>query len=153
MDVHDQPTRSYNMSRIRGANTKPEFQVRKICHGLGFRYRLHRRDLPGKPDLVFPKYHAVVFVNGCFWHGHNCHLFKTPSTRTEFWTEKIAGTKARDEYQTAHLVDLGWRVMTIWECVLKGKGRLETEEIGRRISDWLLSETALSDLKGQRSGT
>jgi len=153
MDVHDRETRSFNMSRIRGKDTKPEFQVRRICHRLGFRYRLHRKDLPGKPDLVFPKYNSVIFVNGCFWHGHDCHLFKLPGTRTGFWTEKIAGTVSRDKYQSAQLVDLGWRVMTVWECALKGKGRLETAEIGQRISGWLLSDDIFSELQGHRNGS
>ena len=148
MDVHDQPTRSYNMSRIRGKSTKPEIQVRKICHNLGYRFRLHRKDLPGKPDLVFPKHHAAVFVNGCFWHGHDCHLFQVPATRTEFWTEKIAGTKARDEYQQAQLMILDWRVMVIWECALKGRGKLSAEEIADQIESWLPTKSRYSEVTG-----
>ncbi|MEQ8207442.1 MAG: DNA mismatch endonuclease Vsr [Woeseia sp.] len=150
MDVHDRQTRSFNMSRIRGKSTKPEFQVRSICHQLGFRYRIHRKDLPGKPDLVFPKYHAVIFVNGCFWHGHDCRLFKLPATRQGFWTEKIEGTVSRDQYQLTRLTELGWRVMTIWECALKGKSRLENPEIGYQISRWLRSDILVSELKGHR---
>ena len=153
MDVHDKPTRSYNMSRIRGKSTKPEIQIRKICHSLGFRFRLHRKDLPGKPDLVFPKHHAVVFVNGCFWHGHDCHLFKVPETRTEFWTEKIAGTKVRDEYQHHQLNDAGWRVLVVWECALKGREKRTLEEIADELATWLPSDSGFSELRGELSGS
>lgn len=136
------------MSRIRGADTKPEIQVRTLLHGLGFRYRLHRKDLPGKPDLVFPRYRAVVFVNGCFWHGHDCEYFQLPQTRREFWKEKISATRDRDLRQLSELDDLGWRHMTIWECALRGKGRLELDDLGELVARWLKSDSRVLEIRG-----
>lgn len=119
-DVHDKKTRSYNMSRIRGKNTKPELLVRRFLHARGYRYRLHVKDLPGKPDIVLPKYKTVIFVHGCFWHGHeNCRYFVVPKTRTDWWLAKINGNTANDEKAEKALKDLGWRVITLWECSLK----------------------------------
>lgn len=152
MDVHDRPTRSYNMSRVRGRDTRPEMQIRRICHKLGFRYRLHRKDLPGRPDLVLPKYKSVILVNGCFWHGHECSLFKVPATRTGFWSEKIARNVARDRYNKEQLIGLGWRVLIIWECALKGPGRLTSEDIGENLRQWLHSLTELDQLQGKNLG-
>lgn len=147
-DVHDVETRRRNMAAIRGKDTKPELLIRRLCHASGFRFRLHRKDLPGKPDLVFPKYHAAIFVNGCFWHGHDCHLFKVPETRRDFWAEKIAGNRARDEYQLAQLSELGWRVMVVWECAVKGRTRLTPTEIARQLSAWLVGDSHLSEITG-----
>ncbi|CAG0903564.1 unnamed protein product [Cyprideis torosa] len=121
MDVHDKATRSKNMAAIRGKDTKPELVIRKGLHKAGFRYRLHDKKLPGKPDLVFPRYQAVLFINGCFWHLHDCHLFKWPKTRSEFWSDKIKKNVARDQVNIAQLKASGWRVGIIWECSLKGK--------------------------------
>lgn len=119
-DVHDKATRSYNMSRIRGRDTKPEMLVRKYLHASGIRYRLHNKKLPGKPDLTLTKYHTVIFVNGCFWHGHeNCKYFVIPKTRTDWWINKISQTKARDLSTSIALKSLGWTVNFIWECELK----------------------------------
>ena len=151
-DVHDVETRRRNMSAIRGKDTKPEITIRRLCHAQGFRFRLHRKDLPGKPDLVFPKYHAVVLVNGCFWHGHECHLFKVPETRRAFWTEKIAGNRARDEYQIEQLFDLGWRVMIVWECALKGRERLDRTTIAEQLSDWLSRQERVGEIRGIQIG-
>ena len=118
------------MSGIRGKNTKPEILVRKLLHAAGFRFRLHRKDLPGKPDIVVPKYKVAIFVNGCFWHGHeNCHLFRLPKSNTEFWEAKIAGNIKRDKKKQAELLDSGWRVLVIWECALKGKLKLRDSEL------------------------
>ena len=103
------------MAGIRGRNTKPELVIRSVLHRRGFRFRLYRRDLPGKPDLVFPKHRAVIFIHGCFWHGHGCHLFRWPKTREDFWREKIGSNMARDRRQFSALRDAGWRVATIWE--------------------------------------
>lgn len=120
MDVHDPKTRSFNMSRIRGKNTKPELIVRKFLHARGFRFRLHRKDLPGKPDIVLSKYNTAIFVNGCFWHGHDgCKHFVIPKTRTEWWVSKIQSTKTKDRLNDDLLEESGWRVTTIWECELK----------------------------------
>ena len=119
-DVHEPETRSYNMSQISGKDTKPEMMVRKFLHGNGFRYRLHVNDLPGKPDLVLPKYKTVIFVQGCFWHVHEgCKYFKLPETRTKWWKEKLFGNKERDEKHRRHLSEQGWNVITVWECELK----------------------------------
>lgn len=119
-DVHDKATRSYNMSRIRGKDTKPEMIVRRFLHANGFRYRLHVKDLPGKPDIVLPKYKTVIFVHGCFWHGHEgCKYFKLPGTRTEWWREKIGRNKENDKKTKRLLKSQGWKIIHIWECALK----------------------------------
>ena len=119
-DVHTPSVRSYNMSRIRGKNTKPELLVRQHLHSLGFRYRLHTATLPGKPDLVLAKYRTVVFIHGCFWHCHEgCRYFVVPKTRTDFWMNKIGRNVANDLRQQSELVAQGWRVITVWECELK----------------------------------
>ncbi|AWM35297.1 very short patch repair endonuclease [Hymenobacter nivis] len=119
-DVHSPSVRSYNMSRIRSKDTKPELLVRQYLHRHGFRYRLHTATLPGKPDLVFPKLCTVVFVHGCFWHCHEgCRYFVVPKTRTDFWMNKIGRNVANDLRQQSELVALGWRVITVWECELK----------------------------------
>ncbi len=109
--------RSLLMSQIRKCNTKPEMKVRRITHGLGYRYRLHDRRLPGNPDLSFPGRRKVILVHGCFWHQHNCRLGrKIPASNTEYWHPKLAGNIARDEYVRAELARLGWDVLVIWEC-------------------------------------
>jgi len=117
------------MSRIRGRDTKPEMLIRRGLHARGLRYRLQDRSLPGRPDLVFPKYHAVVFVHGCFWHGHNCPLFQLPATRTEFWATKINTNRVRDARACEALQTMGWRVLIIWECCLKGPARWQTDAL------------------------
>lgn len=119
-DVHDKLTRSYNMSQIKGKDTKPELLVRKYLFSKGLRYRLHNNKLPGKPDLTLPKYRIVIFVNGCFWHGHkNCKYFKLPSTRKEWWKQKIYNNINRDKEDINSLEKIGFRVLTVWECELK----------------------------------
>ena len=138
-DVHDRATRSRNMAAIRGSDTKPEMIVRKGLHVHGFRYRLHDKKLPGRPDLVLPKHRAVIFVNGCFWHGHHCELFRWPSTREEFWREKITANVERDRRNAALLTKAGWRIGVVWECSLKGKNRLSAETVVQALADWLLS--------------
>lgn len=119
-DVHDKTTRSFNMSRIKGKNTKPEILLRKFLFSKGFRFRLHDKNLPGKPDIVLPKYKTVIFVNGCFWHGHEgCRYFVVPKTRTDWWLEKIQGNKQKDNENLLRLTQLGWKIVTIFECELK----------------------------------
>ena len=121
-DVHDKATRSYNMSRIRNKDTRPEILVRKFLFANGFRYRLNDKKLPGKPDIVLPKYKTVIFVNGCFWHGHeNCKYFKLPATRTEWWKDKIEGNIKNDIKKHTLLKEAGYKVMVIWECEVKNK--------------------------------
>lgn len=119
-DVHNKATRSYNMSQIKGKNTKPEMLVRKFLHARGFRYKLHDKTLPGKPDLVLPKYKTVIFVNGCFWHAHaGCRDYVVPKTRTEWWLKKINGNIANDLKAEKALKEEGWIIITLWECELK----------------------------------
>jgi len=138
-DVVDPATRSRMMSGIRGKNTRPELLIRKALHARGFRYRLHCKDLPGNPDLCLPKYRAVIFVHGCFWHGHDCHLFKWPKTRPEFWREKIGRNRAVDEAALSTLQATGWRVATVWECAIKGRYRQSPQGITDQITAWLRS--------------
>ncbi|WP_329922649.1 very short patch repair endonuclease [Stenotrophomonas geniculata] len=117
--------RSAQMSRIRGSNTKLEVLVRKGLHARGLRYRLGGAKLPGRPDIVLPKYRTVVFVHGCFWHGHDCPLYRLPKTRPEFWADKIGKNRTRDQRVTSELEAIGWRVLTVWECSLRGKTAIE----------------------------
>ena len=125
-DTLSQTQRSYNMSRIRGKNTKPEILVRKGLHARGFCFRLHNKKLPGSPDIVLPKYGVAIMVNGCFWHGHKgCRYATKPKTNIEFWEAKIARNRHRDEVTTAHLEALGWTVITVWECELRNSSQLD----------------------------
>lgn len=128
-DIKSKESRSYNMSRISGKDTKPEELVRKYLFSKGFRYRKNVRTLPGSPDLVLPKYHTVIFVNGCFWHGHkNCKYFVWPKSNTEFWRKKIEANMERDKRKKSQLEDMGWTVLTVWECELRPKERQTTLE-------------------------
>ena len=125
-DVHDKKTRSYNMSQIKAKDTKPEMIVRKHLFAHGYRYRVHHKKLPGKPDIVLPKYNTVIFINGCFWHGHNnCKYFIIPKTRTQWWINKINRTKQLDTKNVETLKKAGWKVIIIFECELKN-GKIET---------------------------
>lgn len=141
------------MAAIRGADTKPELLIRRGLHARGFRYRLHDRKLQGRPDLVFPKHRAVVFVNGCFWHGHECPLFVQPKTREEFWQEKISGNIERDRRNLAALSEAGWRTAIVWECALKGKGRLGEAKVLDLLSAWLAGDTATCVVEGRDHDT
>lgn len=147
-DIVDKETRSRMMSGIRGKNTKPECHIRSLLHRNGFRYRIHTNDLPGKPDIVLPRYHAVIFVNGCFWHGHDCHLFKLPATRTDFWVTKIARNQENDRRAAKLLHESGWRVATVWECALRGKFRINDGMIVTRLAEWLRSSELNCELRG-----
>ena len=138
-DVHDRATRSRNMAAVRGKDTKPELIIRTGLHAAGLRYRFHVKDLPGKPDLVFPKYRAAIFVHGCFWHGHACPLFKLPETRRDFWRQKIEGNVARDDAAMVKLRSLGWRVAVVWECALRGKDRRDLTDVLDDLSAWIRS--------------
>lgn len=128
-DILTPEQRRLVMSRIRGKDTRPEMLVRRGLHGRGLRYRLHRKGIPGKPDMVFPRHRAVVFVHGCFWHGHGCSLFKWPKTRAAFWKSKIDRNMERDREALAALDADGWRVLVVWECALKGKKRREFPDV------------------------
>ena len=119
MDKLTKERRSWNMSRIRARNTKPEISVRSILHRMGYRFRIHPEGLPGKPDIVLPKYHTIIFVHGCFWHGHDqCKDFAPPKTRTEWWSDKINRNKEKDIENVTQLRKLGWKVIVVWECEL-----------------------------------
>jgi len=148
VDVVDKPTRSRMMSGIQGKNTRPELLVRQALHAQGFRYRLHYKGLPGKPDLVFPKHHAIILVNGCFWHGHGCHIFKWPQTRKEFWKTKITANKARDARNLAKYREMGWRALVIWECALKGKTAWPAGQVADWAASWLLHESEDAEIRG-----
>lgn len=145
-DVHDSDARSRNMRAIRSKNTKPELIVRSLLHAAGFRFRLHRKDLPGNPDLVLPKHKAVILVHGCFWHGHGCHLFKVPQTRRDFWLNKIGANCSRDARDINALLGSGWRVMIIWECGLKGKHKLTADELSEGLCSWLYSDVSFAEI-------
>lgn len=147
-DVVDKETRSRMMAGIRGKDTTPEILIRKALHGRGFRFRLHERGLPGKPDIVLPKYHAAILVHGCFWHGHQCHLFKWPATRREFWENKINANVARDRRVEEQLHTSGWRVLKIWECALKGPDRHSIDIVTDQISSWLKSQNPDGEICG-----
>ena len=153
MDIVTPQVRSRMMSGIGGKNTKPELILRSALHRTGFRFRLHRRDLPGRPDLFFPKHRAALFIHGCFWHWHDCHLFKWPSSREEFWREKINGNAERDRRQVALLKDTGIRVGVVWECALKGRTRLQLDDVIAACSQWLASEEPRFNLHGHQART
>jgi len=140
-DVHSKEIRSYNMSRIRSGNTKPEELIRKYLFSRGLRYRKNDKRLPGKPDLVFPKYRVVIFVHGCFWHKHTgCRYFVLPETNAEFWDAKLEGNRQRDERDTAQLRASGWRVIVVWECELRKPVR--DERLARLYDEITCEESA-----------
>ncbi len=144
VDVHNKTTRSKNMRAIKGTNTKPELEVRKALHAKGFRFRLHRKDLPGNPDITLPRYKVLIFVHGCFWHGHRCHLSKTPSTRTDFWLSKISDNMSRDLRTETLLLASEWRYAVIWECALKSKSRLPMAKLIGTLEDWIINTSSKS---------
>lgn len=137
-DIVDANTRSRMMASIRNKNTQPELLLRSALHDAGLRYRLHGAKLPGKPDLVFAKHQAVVFVHGCFWHRHrDCRFATTPATRPEFWTTKFSANIERDKRNVAALLEIGWRIATVWECALKGSDVIRVAEV---VARWLTQE-------------
>lgn len=152
VDVVSPEKRSAMMAGIKGKDTKPEVAIRKALFSLGFRYRIHDKRLPGRPDLVFPGRKAVIFVEGCFWHGHDCHLFKWPSSRQEFWKDKIGGNKQRDVRVRGELQALGWRHLTVWECSLKGRTRLPFPQLIDTIVAWLESTEPAGEIEGAKDG-
>jgi DNA mismatch endonuclease (patch repair protein) len=145
VDVHPEATRSRNMAAIRGKNTRPEMLVRKSLHAAGYRFRLHNRKLPGSPDIVLRKHKAVIFVNGCFFHGHKCSYFRWPATRVDFWRAKIAGNRERDTRNLAQLRAKNWRVLIIWECALRGN-RLKRAHALARTTAWLRSRSQQAEI-------
>lgn len=148
-DIVDRETRSRMMAGIRGRDTRPELLIRRGLHANGYRYRLHDRKLPGSPDLVFASRRAVVFVHGCFWHGHDCPLFRWPRTRENFWRDKIGANRVRDASSRDQLATQGWRSLVIWECALKGKGSFPIDEVIEKIGRWLANAAEDADIRGR----
>ncbi len=137
------------MAAIRGKDTKPEMTVRKFLHRRGFRYRLHVKDLPGKPDIVIPKFRTVVFVHGCFWHRHKgCKNAVLPKTNPDFWEKKLKGNVKRDRKNLEALRNMGWRIVVVWECAMKGKNAGETEVILDRTAEWLTGKDEILVISG-----
>lgn len=153
-DIVDPVTRSRMMSNIKGRDTKPEVIIRKELFRFGFRYRLHDKNIIGTPDLVLKKHRAVIFVNGCFWHGHGCSIAKMPSSNNQFWFDKIMKNKERDKRNADLLLDQNWRVLSVWECSIRGKEKLGIERTIDIISNWLVdhsnSKLTLSSIEGGR---
>tara|TARA_B100000686_G_C16763472_1_gene960271 strand:+ start:858 stop:1319 length:462 start_codon:yes stop_codon:yes gene_type:complete len=148
-DIVDPATRSRMMSGIAAKNTKPELIIRKLLFNSGFRYRLHNRSLKGTPDIVLKKYRAVIFVNGCFWHGHNCHLFRLPKSRTDFWKKKIESNIERDARNRKILVEEGWRIGLVWECAVKDKIAIRPDLLIFKIKDWLNCNKPMLEITGK----
>lgn len=139
-DVHDKATRSRNMSAIKGKDTKPEVWLRKELFKRGFRYRLHRKDLPGKPDIVLPRFRTVIFVNGCFWHCHEgCRYFKIPTSNKDFWTEKLSRNRNRDYENQVALLESGWQIIIVWECAIRGAKRKSPTDLIEQITNQLIA--------------
>ena len=149
-DIVSPKVRSRMMAGIKSKNTKPELIIRKGLHRQGFRFRLHAKELVGKPDLVLSRYNAVIFVNGCFWHGHDSHLFRIPTTRSDFWKQKIFKNKENDRNAITSLSYDGWRIATVWECALKGKNKLDENDVINRLSRWLKSEENTVSILGNK---
>jgi len=150
-DIVDKATRSRMMAGIRGKNTKPEMMIRKALFARGYRYRLHDKKLPGKPDMVFPGRKAVIFIHGCFWHGHDCHLFKKPSSNVDFWETKIERNRAVDIRTVEALLTRGWRILTVWECAIKGKERIPFDVLIQLAVGWLEKPSGSDEIKGTKS--
>lgn len=147
-DVVPPAVRSRMMAGIRSKDTAPEIKLRRGLHGLGFRYRLNVKELPGKPDLVFPGRHAVLFAHGCFWHGHDCHLFVWPKSRAKWWRDKIERNKSVDGRVIEALAGMGWRIGIVWECAIKGRTRRPLDSAIDGCASWLRSDKPRLELRG-----
>lgn len=148
-DVLTPELRRLNMSRVRGSNTKPEMLIRRGLHARGLRFRLQRRDLPGRPDIVLPSKKVALFVHGCFWHGHDCHLFRLPATRADFWREKIATNRQRDASTVQKLRNLEWRVGIVWECALRGTGRVPAQVVLDQLAGFIAGSDVQIEIRGE----
>lgn len=146
MDVVSPAVRSRMMAGIRGWDTRPEVQLRKILHAQGFRFSLHRRDLPGKPDIVLPKYKAVIFVHGCFWHRHRCSAFKWPSSNKAFWRKKLNANVLRDQQAVQNLLSIEWRVAIVWECAIPMVGNSTSLAVIRRLDRWIRAKSLFLEI-------
>ena len=150
-DIVSPIKRSEMMSGIRSKNTKPELIVRSLLHRLGYRFRLHRKDLPGKPDIVLTRWRTAIFVNGCYWHGHeDCDLFRLPKTRTEFWTKKIKGNRSRDKHNYALLDGTDWKTIVIWECAVSKKRQLQRQDLSVLLIAAIQSKHAFHEITGNQ---
>lgn len=149
-DVVTPSKRSEMMAGISRRDTAIELALRKELHARGFRYLLDHSALPGRPDLVLPRYRAVIFVNGCFWHLHDCSLFKMPSTNRERWRKKLEGNRERDRRVRRQLAELEWRVLDVWECALKGPGRIPAERVAERAAGWITGEKMRGTIRGRK---
>lgn len=147
-DIVDQKTRSRMMSGIRARDTTPEITLRKALFARGFRYRVCVRGIAGRPDIVLRYLNAVIFVHGCFWHGHDCPLFRLPSTRREFWAHKIESNRQRDRTVLAELLSQGWRTCTVWECAVRGRNRVTMNAVATRVADWLRGDARELSIRG-----
>ena len=146
-------SRSENMRRIQGKDTKPEMVVRSLLRSLGYPgYRLHRSDLPGKPDVAYIGRQKAIVINGCFWHGHDCELFRMPKTRSTFWQRKIEANRARDQMVSSQIGATKWRQCVVWECSVRGLGDGAVDNVGRRIADWLRSTSRELTIRGGKNG-
>lgn len=146
-DIVSPATRSRMMSGIKAKNSRPEMLVRRLLHSEGFRFRLHRKDLPGTPDIVLPKFKIAIFVHGCFWHSHpGCNFAKLPATRSEFWAKKLSANVARDKATVEKLNAIGWRVLCIWECATRGSGAID--DLMSDISSWMLGKERSGEISG-----
>lgn len=150
-DVHSPERRSFNMSRIRGRDTKPEMLIRRGLHVRGYRFRLHDARLPGRPDIILPKWKSVILIHGCFWHGHNCPMFRLPATRPDFWRKKIDVNRTRDGLTASALTAAGWRQLTVWECALRGRAKLPAAAVLDFCSDFLHTNEMTLELVGRWS--
>jgi DNA mismatch endonuclease (patch repair protein) len=146
--VHTPEQRTFNMSRVRGRDTQPEMLIRRGLHARGYRFSLQRRDLPGRPDIVFPAHRAVILIHGCFWHCHNCPLFRQPVTRAEFWSAKFDANRARDAIAAAALSAAGWRQLIVWECALRGHARQPVEQILTGCETFLRGDLSTCEIAG-----
>lgn len=152
VDIVSPAKRSKMMAGIRSKNTRPEIEIRKLLHRMGYRFRLHRKDLPGSPDIVLPRYKTVVFVNGCFWHGHaNCPLFRPSKSRKEFWDDKIHKNRTRDLKKSSELQSMGWCVVTVWECATKGRPALTEPELVMKLKNAISGSDFESTIRGEES--
>jgi len=151
MDTVDQTTRSKIMASVGQKNTGPEMALRSTLHRRGLRYRLHDRNLPGSPDLVFPRFKAVIFVHGCYWHAHDCYRGTKPKSRQRFWDEKFQANQHRDARNVERLVARGWRVLTVWECAIKGKTAKPSDMLAQKIDVWLKGKRTIGTIDGKDS--
>ena len=151
MDTVDPQTRSRIMARVGQKDTGAEMMLRRALHREGLRYRLHDRNLPGSPDIVLPRFEAVIFVHGCYWHAHGCHRSTLPKSRQEFWLDKFTANRTRDERGRLLLRSEGWRVLTVWECALRGKTALPIEDVAKAVLAWLGSSAECGEIESPRA--